>query len=139
MMKTRKIYAKKLIVLSIILALVLSLSSCSKEDNSLIVGTWVDGSTTMVLGSDGSYNLTDTSIPGLPQYRRGTYSYNPSQQLLSINVVAIEGENSAYQNVFIVQTLTESTLVLLYTDGDVEGYYTRRQSLSIISFLKKLL
>lgn len=125
-MKTRKIYAKKLIVLSIILALVLSLSSCSKEDNSLIVGTWVDGSTTMVLGSDGSYNLTDTSIPGLPQYRRGTYSYNPSQQLLSINVVAIEGENSAYQNVFIVQTLTESTLVLLYTDGDVEGYYTRR-------------
>lgn len=139
MMKTRKIYAKKLIVLSIILALVLSLSSCSKEDNSLIVGTWVDGSTTMVLGSDGSYNLTDTSIPGLPQYRRGTYSYNPSQQLLSINVVAIEGENSAYQNVFIVQTLTESTLVLLYTDGNVEGYYTRRQSLSIISFLKKLL
>lgn len=125
-MKTRKFYAKKLIVLSIILALVLSLSSCSKEENSLIVGTWVDGSTTMVLGSDGSYNLTDTSIPGLPQYRRGTYSYNPSQQLLSINVVAIEGENSAYQNVFIVQTLTESTLVLLYTDGDVEGYYTRR-------------
>lgn len=126
MMKTRKFYAKKLIVLSIILALVLSLSSCSKEENSLIVGTWVDGSTTMVLGSDGSYNLTNTSIPGLPQYRRGTYSYNPSQQLLSINVVAIEGENSAYQNVFIVQTLTESTLVLLYTDGDVEGYYTRR-------------
>lgn len=126
MMKTRKFYAKKLIVLSIILALVLSLSSCSKEENSLIVGTWVDGSTTMVLGSDGSYNLTDTSIPGLPQYRRGTYSYNSSQQLLSINIVAVEGENNAYQNVFIVQTLTESTLVLLYTDGDVEGYYTRR-------------
>lgn len=125
-MKTRKFYAKKLIVLSIILALVLSLSSCSKEENSLIVGTWVDGSTTMVLGSDGSYNLTDTSIPGLPQYRRGTYSYNSSQQLLSINIVAVEGENNAYQNVFIVQTLTESTLVLLYTDGDVEGYYTRR-------------
>lgn len=34
--------------------------------------------------------------------------------------------NGAYKQTFIVQTLSASTLVLLYTDGDVEGYYTRK-------------
>lgn len=108
--------------------------SCSKDDDDngiggskvSIVGTWVDGATTMILGSDGSYNLTNTSIPGIPQYRKGTYSYNPGQSFLTVNVIAIEGHNSAYQRTYIVQTLTASTLVLLYTDGDVEGYYTRK-------------
>lgn len=121
---------KKTSVWTIILVVIISLSSCSKDEHGgdLIVGTWYDETslTTLVLGSDGSYNLKNTSIPGLPQYRKGTYSYNASQQLLSINVVAVEGENSAYQKTYIVQTLTESTLVLLYMDGDVEGYYTRR-------------
>ncbi len=91
-----------------------------------IVGRWVDGSTTMTLGKDGSYNLTNTSIPGITQYRTGTYFYNSNQSLLSVNVVAVEGQNSAYQQTYIVETLTESTLVLLYLDGDVEGYYTRK-------------
>jgi len=106
--------------------------SCDDDDDdtvrgSSIVGTWVDGSTTMVLGSDGSYNLTDTSIPNIPQYRRGTYSYNKAQKLLTVNVVAVAGQNGAYKDTYIVQTLTSSTLVLLYSDGDVEGYYTRKK------------
>lgn len=97
------------------------------EDNKVsIVGTWVDGSTTMTLGSNGSYNLTDTSVPGITQYRKGTYSYNSSQSLLTVNVVAIAGQNNAYKQTYIVQTLSSSTLVLLYTDGDVAGYYTRK-------------
>lgn len=99
----------------------------SKEKNDVsIVGTWVDGSTTIVFGSDGSYNLTDISVPSITQYRKGKYSYNASQNLLTINVQAVTGQNGAYQQTYIVQTLTSTTLVLLYTDGDVEGYYTRK-------------
>ncbi len=107
------------------------ITSCGDDDDNgggkiSIVGTWVDGTTTMKLGSDGSYNLTDTSVSGIPQYRKGSYSYNSNQNLLTVNVSAVAGQNSAYQQTYIVQTLTESTLVLLYTDGDVEGYYTRK-------------
>lgn len=97
-----------------------------KDNNSGIVGTWEDGSTSVTFGSDGSYNLVDTSVPNIPQYRKGTYSYNETQKLLVVNVVAVQGQNGAYQQTFIVQTLTATTLVLLYTDGDVEGYYTRK-------------
>lgn len=99
--------------------------SCSKNDDedNLIVGTWVDGSKTLTLGSDGSY-YSSVSTP--PQSRKGTYSYNPDQKLLTVNVVAVAGQNGAYKQTYIVQTLTSSTLVLLYTDGDVEGYYTRQ-------------
>jgi hypothetical protein len=91
-----------------------------------IVGTWVNGSTTMTLGKNGSYNLTDTSVPGIIQKRQGTYSYNANNSLMTVNVVAVAGQNGAYQHTYIVQTLTSTTLVLLYTDGDVEGYYTRK-------------
>lgn len=105
-------------------------ASCGDDDDenggNSIVGTWVDGTTTMILGRDGSYNLTDTSFPDITQRRKGTYSYNPSQGLLTVNVVAVAGQNSAYQRTYIVQTLTATTLVLLYTDGDVQGYYTRQ-------------
>ena len=96
------------------------------ENTNGIVGTWVDGTTTLKLGSDGSYYLTDTSVPGITQYRKGSYSYNSTQKLLTVNVVAVAGQNSAYQRTYIVQTLTATTLVLFYTDGDVEGYYTRQ-------------
>lgn len=101
--------------------------SCGDDDSDdgkiSIVGTWVDGIKTMKLGSDGSYYSTiNTSIP---QYRKGSYSYNSSQGLMTVNVEAVKGQNGAYQDTYIVQTLTETTLVLLYTDGDVEGYYTR--------------
>lgn len=105
-------------------------SACGSDDdssdNASIVGTWGDGSKTVIFGSDGSYNLTDNSVPSITQYRKGTYSYNTSQNLLTINVQAVTGQNGAYQQTYIVQTLTSTTLVLLYIDGDVEGYYTRK-------------
>jgi len=127
-MKTFRLIGTTLLVI----ILVFTFTSCDKDDdennnidNVTIVGEWQDGTTTLKFGSDGSYLLTDRSIPTHIQYRRGTYSYNSKQGLLSINVKAVPNENGAYQQTLIVQTLTKSTLVLLYTDGDVEGYYER--------------
>lgn len=101
------------------------MTSCSDDDSDnspSIVGRWVDGDETLTLGKDGSYRLDSTD----GQYRVGTYSYNPSTSLMVINVKAVPGMNGAYQQTLIVQTLTSTTLVLMYTDGDVEGYYTRK-------------
>lgn len=119
----------KVLIKTIFVILSVGLISCSDQYGSggaSIVGTWVDGSTTMVLGSDGSYNMSNTSM-STTQYRKGTYSYNPSLGLMTINIVAVPGKNNAYQDTFIVQTLTATTLVLIYPDGDVEGYYTRKK------------
>lgn len=102
-----------------------STSSCGDDDEKDgIVGVWVDGSDTLKLGSDGSYKKSSTD----GQYRVGEYSYNASQKILSVSIKAVPGLNGAYKQTFIVQTLSASTLVLLYTDGDVEGYYTRKKN-----------
>ena len=133
-MNKRKRFFGLLAVLMLAL-LSVGLVSCSDDDddggggsagNAEIVGIWVDGKKTMVLGSDGSYNMTDTSMGDKTQYRKGTYSYNPVQGLFALDVPAVPGQNSAYRQTYIVQTLTQTTLVLLYKDGDIEGYYTRR-------------
>lgn len=118
-------------LLTILMATVVSVSfvSCSSDDDdsASIVGTWRDGNSTMELGSGGSYySYYGSDRTGSEsQYRKGTYSYNASQGLMTINIVAVPNHNNAYQETFIVQTLTSSTLVLIYTDGSVEGYYTR--------------
>ena len=126
-MNKRKISFLGLFTIMVVTMLSVGFVSCGDDETeNSIVGTWVDGTTTMVLGSNGSYNMTDTSVPRIPQYRKGTYSYNPSQSLLTINVIAVEGQNGAYKHTYIVQTLTSTTLVLLHTDGDVQGYYTRK-------------
>ena len=91
------------------------------ETNS-IVGKWVDGDQILTLGKDGSYREDGS----LGQYRIGTYSYNHNTSIMTVKVEAIAGMNSAYSTNYIVQTLSATTLVLLYTDGDVKGYYTRR-------------
>lgn len=114
--------------LAIALSVAVTSISCSKDDMSgagKIAGTWVDSGKGMVmtLGKDGSYRLDYNSSYGL--YLIGSYSYNPLQQLMVVNFKATEF-NYAYQQTYIVQTLTSSTLVLMYTDGDVEGYYTRK-------------
>lgn len=121
----------KLLVSICIPLICFSLSSCgstSKDDleqntnaNS-IVGKWADGDETLTFGKDGSYREDGY----LGQYRIGTYSYSPSTSLLVVNVKAVPGMNSAYQQTYIVQTLSSSTLVLIYTDGDVKGYYSRQ-------------
>lgn len=128
-MKKKSLFLSMLTIMMMAIMSV-SFGACSDNDDdsssgSSVVGTWVSGTTTIVFGSDGSFNLTDTSIPRLTQYRRGTYSYNPNQNLLVINVVAVAGQNGAYKDTYIVQTLNASTLVLLSTDGEV-GYYTRK-------------
>ncbi|MDE7387587.1 MAG: hypothetical protein K2N28_10690 [Muribaculaceae bacterium] len=114
-----------------IMLLIVGATACSSDDDDIsnsagtsIVGKWRDGSKVMTLGTDGSYRSDLNDKYG--QYRVGTYSYNPSNSLMTINVKAVEGQNGAYQQTLIVQTLTSSTLVLLYADGDVEGYYTRQ-------------
>jgi len=123
---------KSLFIILCGIVIVTLYSACGSDDDShdnnniSIVGTWVNGTTTVVFGNDGSYNLTDISVPSVTQYRKGSYSYNAGQSLLTINVQAVAGQNGAYQQSYIVQTLTSTTLVLLYTDGDVEGYYTRK-------------
>ena len=102
-----------------------SATSCSDDDEKDgIVGVWVYETATLTLGSDGSYKESWTD----GQYRVGVYSYNASQKLLSVSIKEVPGMNSAYQQTYIVQTLTSSTLVLLYTYGDVKGYYTRKKN-----------
>lgn len=106
------------------------MTSCGDNDEdepqqgngTSIVGKWVDGEDTITFGRDGSYREDGC----LGQYRIGTYSYNPVSSLLVTNIKAVPGMNSAYQRTYIVQTLTAMNLVLLYTDGDVKGYYTRQ-------------
>lgn len=107
----------------------LTFVSCGGDDNdessfnkASIVGTWGDSYGTITFGKDGSYR--ENGYDG--QYRIGTYSYNSSTSTVVVNVKAIAGNNSAYQNTYLVQTLTSTTLVLLYLDGDVKGYFTRR-------------
>jgi len=121
----KKVWLLPLFIIAVMSCCVLA--SCGDDDkdepdgSSSIVGQWVDGEQTLTFGKDGSYREDGS----LGQYRIGSYSYNPSTQLLAVNIKAIEGMNSAYQQTYIVQTLSSATLVLLYTDGDVKGYYTR--------------
>lgn len=126
-----KIYAKVMIAILAMLAFI-PMTSCSDNNsddsalgnNTSIAGTWVEGDAVMVLGTDGSYRLDYNDKYG--QVRYGTYSFNEYQRLLVLDVEENEGWNSAYQQTLIVQTLTSTKLVLLYTDGDVQGVYTRR-------------
>lgn len=131
----KKVNTMKWLSFFLIAILSVGFMACSNDDDDddieagkiSIVGTWTDGAyTTVTFGNDGSYNSVNTSVSDIPQYRTGTYSYNANQSLLTVNVKAVANQNSAYQRTYIVQTLTKSTLVLLHTDGEVEGYYTRK-------------
>lgn len=120
-------------LLAIVMVAVLSITfaSCDKKENYVdneisIVGKWVDGHKIMELGKDGSYHSYQDNGDQY-SHREGTYSYNPAQSLFVVNVPAsTKNGNSAYTRTLIVQTLTRTTLVLLYTDGDAQGYYTRK-------------
>ena len=121
----------RLMALMMVAMLTIGFTSCSKDDDddnsASIVGTWVDdswGTKTMILGSNGSYSST-IKDSYRTHYRNGTYSYNPTQGTMVVNVKA-SADNNAYQQTYIVQTLTAKNLVLMYTDGDIEGYYTRK-------------
>lgn len=108
------------------IALCIGMASCGSDEDeygSGIAGVWQDGKEIMTLGKDGSYYMECNDAYN--QYRKGTYYYNSNLNLLVVDIEAIPGNNSAYQVSYIVQTLTDSELVLLYIDGDVEGRYTR--------------
>lgn len=104
--------------------------SCSDDDDddAGIVGTWIDGNKTMQLGKDGSYYSYYGSNPtgSQSQYRKGTYSYNANQSLLTVNVTAVPNHNNAYKDTYVVQTLTSTTLVLVSIDDGSTGYFTRK-------------
>lgn len=129
LIRSKKLYH----LLSVMLVMVLSISmaSCGSDDDDLesdngIVGVWQDGKEVMTLGKDGSIYLETYYVAGPAYHQKGTYSYNPDSKMMVVDIVAVPGQNSAYKATYIVQTLTSSTLVLLYTDGDVRGYYTRK-------------
>lgn len=117
-----------LVLLFMGLTLSCSMTACGSDDDnpdgskSSIVGKWVDGDDMLTFGKDGSYREDGS----LGQYRVGKYSYNPITSLLVVNIREVPGMNSAYQKTYIVQTLSSTTLVLMYTDGDVKGYYHRQ-------------
>ena len=122
---------QKYLMLLLVTTLSLTFTACSDDDEpstdnlsetNSIVGKWVDGDQILTLGKDGSYREDGS----LGQYRIGTYSYNHNTSIMTVKVEAIAGMNSAYSTNYIVQTLSATTLVLLYTDGDVKGYYTIR-------------
>lgn len=96
-----------------------------KSSGPSITGEWVSGDTRLYFGSDGSYSEDNTSSY-IFQYRSGTYSYNAAQSILVLDVKASLGQNDAYTQTLIVQNLTSTSMVLLYTDGDVRGVYTRK-------------
>lgn len=80
--------------------------------SSLLIGTW-DGSFNLILRTDGSCKLTyrNSKVVDI-----GTYSYNESQNILVI-MIDNPGE-SRITRTFVVQTLTQTTLVLIESDGD---------------------
>ncbi len=112
--------------------LIITFISCNKESisNNKIVGTWKSSTqVTITFGSDGSYYRT-LGPEGLHTYHKGTYSYNEDQCILvtNINETSFSDGTTFYDSstqTYIVQTLTETTLVLLYTDGDSAGYFTK--------------
>lgn len=127
----------KLLSLLALLLMVFTLScaitACGSDDDNpegdtiSIVGKWADGDDIVTFGKDGSYREDSYRADGtLGQYRIGTYSYNPITTLLVLDIMEIPGMNAAYQKTYIVQTLSSTTLVLIYTDGDVKGYYHRQ-------------
>lgn len=119
-----------LLMLSVMLALFSSCNNTSNGDKK-IVGTWSSATHgTMTLGTDGSYYRT-LGAGGVYIYYKGTYSYNENQCILVTNInetsFSINGQTyyGPSTQTYIVQTLTETTLVLLYTDGDSAGYFTK--------------
>lgn len=109
------------IALAVLMA-ALFVVGCSKDgsDNPL-VGKWQRNSdytykTTITFNSDGTYDehFVWNQNTGEANEQHGTWSYDEMSRIL------VKGSGSYY-----VHTLTSSTLVLLYMDGDTYGTFTK--------------
>lgn len=109
----------------ILFSLSLILFSCNEPDSKQIVGTWVSSYGTLELSKNGDYYWS-YSYGGIYQYRRGHYSYNSSQKLLTVDIDAVAGNNYAYTTTYLVQTLNSTNLVLVDIETGDTTYYTRQ-------------
>ncbi len=119
-MKTKIYY----LILSLCLCgTALFFSACSdNEEEDRIVGTWYSDEnsahvkSTWTFKSNGDFEShLITSGWNEDQPRMGTYVLNSN--ILTINIRAIAGNNSAYTQQFAVTTLTKKSLVLIGEDG----------------------
>lgn len=117
-MNNKLLYTLSMLLLAMV---AFTFTACSDEDEmgeaAGIVGKWRDGNKTLLFEKNGNFSSEIETTP--VQQRTGTYSYNPTLGNLVINT------SESSREVYNVQTLNATTLVLLYTNGDVEGFYTR--------------
>lgn len=126
------IMKKMFLILSLVF--ITSFVSCDKgnkntDDNRITIsGKWgrTNSDETMTLGANGSYYSELGVGTNYYQYRKGRYVYNDVQSTLVVDIDAVPGQNSAYTSTYLVQTLTETTLVLVDIDGDLDSYYYTR-------------
>lgn len=114
-----------LVMSAIAICLIACLMSCSDDPDSSIVGKWGNATETVTFSKNGDYRYENTS-GGFYQYRKGSYTYNKKQNLLVVNIDAVSGNNGAYTDKYLVQTLTSSTLVLINMDSGSTYYYTKK-------------
>ena len=116
-MNNKLLYTLSMLLLAMV---AFTFTACSDEDEmgeaAGIVGKWRDGNKTLLFEKNGNFSSEIETTP--VQQRTGTYSYNPTLGNLVINT------SESSREVYNVQTLNATTLVLLYTNGDVEGFYT---------------
>ena len=101
------------------------LMSCSDDPDSNIVGKWGNATETVTFSKNGDYRYENTS-GGFYQYRKGRYTYNKKQNLLVVNIDAVAGNNGAYTDTYLVQTLNSSSLVLIDVETGSTYYYTKK-------------
>lgn len=94
-----------------------------------IDGTWVNDQyhEVLILGNDGSYDSTNSSLPQYIQQRCGRYTFSPSTSILSVSIYAVSGQNSAYTSTYFVTYLSGTELHLRSDDGEYEYKYVRRK------------
>ena len=119
---------KKIFSLFLLLSCIL-VSSCQKDSNDSLVGTWYetypDSNEKMILGADGSY-WWDYIDNNSGQYRKGMYIYDKDLNLLYVDVMAISGHNGAYSQTYRVETLTSTNLTLVDIGGGSISKWEKR-------------
>lgn len=104
------------------------LSSCEKDEGaykqSSFVGTWDEGPyNRWVFTKGGAITMyyNEGAAVASPFHDSGTYSYNKSQNTLTLTITNRSGHSSFYRTtLFIVQNISAEQIVLIYSrDGEV--------------------